>query len=133
MSERKPSFWFIKKDGKYYNLAAGMWESDRGYATRYNLPPSNVSGTLVPVYVTVKKIKKGHSWSWACKRLLEGKKVRRAAWLVREYIRIKEIVSSTVSDSTVYYGISEGGVRLGNPVRMDVRLFTATDWELHNE
>jgi len=118
MSERKPSFYLIKKDGRYYNLAAGHWEHDREYATRYINPPLNISGKLVPVYVTVKKIKKGHSWSWARKRLLEGKKVRRQGF----------------KQEGRYISLQAGYVTWDNgSASLPVGLFYATDWELYNE
>lgn len=76
MSKREPAFWVAKRNGKY--------EAQEGPDTdlyacrhRYSLAEYVHDGyKAVPVYVTVNKTTKGHSWAWACKRMLEGKSVK---------------------------------------------------------
>lgn len=122
MSERKPDHWIMKnKDGKYWAYGS-VWSNVRTNCIRYTQEPkpSKKYGTIVPVYVTVKKIKKGHSWSWACKRLLEGKAVRLRTWHTRDSIRLS-------GDGLVCWD------NTSNRLQLDKLKMSSTDWELYNE
>lgn len=142
---REPAYWLVKnRDGQYWSwatkdttgratyMAKPGW-GERKYAlacieTSAHSIAAEEGGRKVPVYVTVRKVSRGHSWAWACKRMLEGKRVRRASW--KDYPDEHLRISAHAYLGTVCIARDKTAEI---PVRVYVDLMTSTDWELLNE
>lgn len=87
---RKPAFWRIVRDGiddvrEYLSLSSD-WSHDILSAIQWQDPAiakiraRDRGGRVVPVYVTVRKVKRGHDFAWALRQMRAGKSVRRRWW-----------------------------------------------------
>lgn len=87
---RTPAFYLLKSgaDSALYWQAHVGWMS-RQHATRFSKrggdggvdqARGSMGGLVVPVHLTIRKVRRGHSWAWACKQMVAGKKVRRSEW-----------------------------------------------------
>jgi len=137
MTERKPAFWLIRKSHQHEGQvfvhtdywvgpSANLWTTHRNNALRFGTRRSAVfanthaCGRIVPVYVTTRMAKRGHSWAWACKRMLEGKSVRASGW--RHTNRLN------IGKNGIIEWVEPGFDN--SPFVLSIESIEATDWEL---
>lgn len=126
-TKRKPEHWLVRHNNGAYLTdfgKGGLKWGNRGQALRFMSPENASSFTferlakIVAVYITSRTVKRGHSWSWACRQMLAGKKVRRASWGNWE-VRIN-------LSGCVWKAIPGG---IGQHYQLPQDDMVATDWE----
>lgn len=88
-TKRVPAFWRVVRDiegrKQWRHIDGVNWCMEIGAARTFVRECdakrfADSRSHVVPVYVTVRQVKRGHDFGWALKRMREGKRVRRATW-----------------------------------------------------
>jgi len=138
--ERKPAYtlWGVKRGNKRL-LATLKTETPWGIVGKdnegFDLPNgrpvcwSGISGAEAAaerhhgrVVRLVRKVPRGHSWSWACKRMLEGKAVARRDWRTQNHPHAKICRYAMQNGVVTYFPVDA-------PAPVDREDLLATDWE----
>lgn len=116
-TNRKPAFWRVKnRDGMYFQNASGnvVHVRDVQFAATWSTLAlakeiaANVGGRAVPVYVTVRKVKRGHDFAWAWRQVSKYARVVESVQGHR-YEKLPQLVRAAQVEMLGLWFIARGG------------------------